>query len=554
VKRLLSALAVLLAAPLTGAAHPLPSPAIDREFQLDVAFSTDLWEAPLAVAMPVRARIRNLAPRAQRVELLFTATTPRGDICRTRQDVLVPAHSSATVEALVRLCPRDTSRPYWNVQVMADVGGDAVAPAVELLSRHVAPTGAWSKMSSPLALSEEVATQSWEPLRVALEGKSVGLLGSRFSIQEMPSDWRAWAGFSGVILTSDEWRRLEAQPRAALLAWVAAGGSLFLAGETTPEGTGRRGLGNIAGLAAAGAEVEVNAALATLLALPSPPLDDIPDHANGPLNELQGQRETPRLALAALMLAYAAAVGPLNLWLCRGSRRPYVFWTTPLIALVACLVLAAAIVFRDGVGGTGHRLAVLVSVPGESQEVLLQEQVSRTGLLAGRAFSVRDPALLVPLPLGRAGRGRFDVSGEEYSGDWFTSRASQAQLLQSVRPTRMRLTFALDGAEPFVVSSFPGPVREVFYTDEGGRAWTAQDVPPGRRVRLSPSQPKKLTEGWNQQLHLAGPRLRPLLQGISPASPGGFYAVTDAGPGAPLQAGAALRWNDEPLLLVGRVP
>jgi hypothetical protein len=553
VKRLLAALAVGLAAPLSGAAHPLPSPVIDPASQIEVAFSSDVWEAPMAVALPIRTEVRNRAPRAQRLELVFTATSIRGDSCRTRQEVLAAAQSTMTLEILVRLCPRDAARPYWNVHVWADVRGDVIAPRVQLLNRHVAPTGGWTKASSPLAVSESVATRSWEPLRVALETKGVGLLGGRFSASQLPGDWRAWAGFSGVIMTGDEWRGLEAQPRTALLGWVAAGGALFLAGENAFEGAGSRGLGRIVGLAGDGAALDVEAALPTLLALATPALDEVPDQSAGPLAERLGLRETPRLALALLMLAYAAAVGPVNLWLCRGSRRPWVFWTTPLIALAACVVLSVAIVFRDGLGGTGHRFAVIVSLPGESQELLLQEQVSRTGLLAGRAFSLRDAALLVPLPVGRtAGRRQFEVHGDRHSGDWFTSRASQGQLLQLVRPTRARLTFSPGPQGPTLVSSFPTRLRAVSYTDDEGRVWAAQDVPPGRTVRLAPSHSTTAHQAWGQQMRLPGPRLRGLLQRLGPANRNAFFAITDPGPAAPVPAGASLRWDDEPVLIVGR--
>ena len=563
-KRRLLAVALLCAAPLPGAAHPLPSPALDRTSELEIAFSSDLWEAPLAVALPVRVHVRNRAPRARRLELVFTATTSRADTCRTRQEVLVAARSTAMAEVVVGLCPRDASHPFWNVRLVADVRGDAVAPSIELFSRHVAPTtGGRSKMSAPLALSESVATRSWEPLRVAFEGQGVGLQGSRFSPHELPGDWRAWAGFSGVIMTGEEWRGIEAQPRNALLSWVAAGGTLFLSGEAAvPDGGGLpqastpswgpRGFGRIAGLEGRDAELDTAAGLPALQALEPPTLGDLPDHTTSPLSERVGRRDTPRLALAVIMLAYAAMVGPLNLWLCRGSRRPHVFWTTPLIALAACLVLAISILFRDGVGGSGYRYAALLSLPGESREVLLQEQVSRTGLLTGRAFSVRDPALLVPLPLGPpAGRRVLELFADRHSGDWFTSRSTQGQILQAVRPSRTRLTFSPGPGGPALLSSFPGRLRAVFYLDDAGQAWSAQDVPPGRSTALLRSSPAAVQQGWAQQLRGAGPRMRLMLQRVAP-SPGGFYAIADSGTGAPLLAGASLRWADEPLLLVGR--
>jgi amino acid transporter len=120
--------------------------------------------------------------------------------------------------------------------------------------------------------------------------------------------------------------------------------------------------------------------------------------------------------LIVFITAFAAIVGPLNLyWLAGGARRHRLFWTTPLISLAASLLLVVVILLQDGFGGVGKRVLLTYILPGEKKAVVLQEQVTRTGVLLGREFDVQEDVFLTPLLVPTRG-GRNEARNYHQSG------------------------------------------------------------------------------------------------------------------------------------------
>ena len=142
---------------------------------------------------------------------------------------------------------------------------------------------------------------------------------------------------------------------------------------------------------------------------------------------------------------FGILVGPVNLfWLAPAGKRQRMFWTTPLLSLGGSLLLVAIMVLQDGIGGNGARLTLAILQPEQKRLALMQEQVSRTGVLLKRSFPIVEPGWMQPLDLAKAessyssreGRHSFDETDTTRTGDWFASRSVQAQLLETVRPSR----------------------------------------------------------------------------------------------------------------------
>jgi hypothetical protein len=128
-----------------------------------------------------------------------------------------------------------------------------------------------------------------------------------------------------------------------------------------------------------------------------------------------------------------------------GRGRPSrIFWTTPVISLVATAFLLGLMFFRDGVGGSGARRTLVLLDPDRNSMAVLQEQFSRTGILLGRSFPIREPSWMLPQPtdtfamsttgMSRSAGSFIEVNDERRTGDWFSSRSDQAFTLQAVRP------------------------------------------------------------------------------------------------------------------------
>ena len=343
-----------------------------------------------------------------------------------------------------------------------------------------------------------------------------------------PEDWRGWSALREFVLTDDDWSAMPTSSRRAMQEWLALGGhAVFLAADTDPGRLDRLGLP----AAHADGRRRVGAGEVIPLvydAIPRPPAaeepppdqvpptawwlssatdlierpggwQDIPWSGDG-LGRRAGfaERGLPVAAILSFLALLAIIAGPVNVMLLAGRGRPSrIFWTTPLISLVATGLLLGLMFLRDGVGGTGARRTLCLLDPDRNTMAVLQEQFSRTGILLGSSFPIREPSLMQPQqaagglnaqPGMASMQGSFvEVEDQRRSGDWFTSRSDQAFTLQTVRPGRGRIEWTGSGDAPEVLSSLDVPLARIFLLDDQGRWWKTGPLPPGERRRLEPA-------------------------------------------------------------------
>jgi hypothetical protein len=278
-----------------------------------------------------------------------------------------------------------------------------------------------------------------------------------------------------------------------------------------------------------------------------------------PLGEALQAKPSSTTWLAVFLVAFAAVVGPVNLFVfAPAAKRHRLFYTTPLIALAAALILGATILLQDGRGGDGVRRAFVVLLPGENQAAVFQEQVSVTGFLAQRTFAAADDQQLTALPLeALTPANSFSASNNtdltrtdgRAGGDWFRNRSRQAQLVQRLAPTRGRIErvgTAPDGA-PIVQSSLGTALREFACVDELGKNWSAAEIPPGKRVtlaRATSASATKLTSGGTK-------RFDDVLDAAALKSAGHWHARGGASDLAPIATLDSIRWQESEVLFAG---
>ncbi len=69
--------------------------------------------------------------------------------------------------------------------------------------------------------------------------------------------------------------------------------------------------------------------------------------------------------ILSFVLVFGALIGPVNLFVfARGKKRFRLFWTTPLISIIASVALIVGILLTDGIGGSGKQLIAVFSLPG----------------------------------------------------------------------------------------------------------------------------------------------------------------------------------------------
>ena len=386
-----------------------------------------------------------------------------------------------------------------------------------------------------------------------------------------PEDWRGWSALREVVISDDEWERLPAVTRQAMFQWLALGGVLRVVAEDLDPARLDR-----IGLPEPGADDVRRVGAGEVIPIP---LDDVSlrhvvsqgwfvDGGDGwrdprPLHPWLpdalaaaggfSARTFPLNAILAFLVLFALAAGPANVILAaRGGRPARVFWTTPLLSLAAAAVLTAIMLLGDGVGGAGVRRTLCLIDPARSSAGVLQEQFSRTGVLFGGSFPVRERSRMRPEPTIAGGLSstkgvvegrRFTDAPGQRRGDWFRSRSDQAFSLAAIRPHRGRLDWS-GGESPAIESSIDAAIDRVIVRDERGRLWRGGQTEAGRTTALEPATEDELNSmlatlapDQTGAVAMAVARLRdaPGLAWAEAASPARLAIATHG----------AIRWRDD---------
>lgn len=556
--------AFVLSAPPARAENVLPGLRFLPGSGIAMRITNFYEEIPPFGFLPLRVEVKNPSP----VERTWKFQTVHSQSSiRTTQFVTsltVAAGSERTFDLLVPLSPQSTSSSRYS-NLMIAVTGYAVADGTT--SEH--SSGGGRPPTPFLGMGEALAVKNWGPLQDRMEKKhSKSLDGSAIDPALIPADWRGLAGISALIFTDAEWRRIPATQRNAVQDWIVQGGQLVLchADPTAPADlppAGPWGSGTISHWPLGDDLVD---RCAKFLQVPvfSPSTEALQSYSwEWQPAKAVGRPEPPQLLIMTFVLAFAVIIGPLNFMVFAPlGRRHRLFWTTPLLSLGASIVMGAFIVLSEGFGGSGRRFEAELSLPGLRKSVLWQEQVSRTGVLTSRSFTLSEPSLMLPIGLKlnreaphspNSDRGiSYALNGETWSGDWFRSRTTQAQVLTSVLPARgkLEISTAADGT-PSVQSSFARELRDIWYFDASGQAWKGAGAKPGEKLPLVRADDKGFIAWWRRAIEPAGPLVRGRAEGYAKEDRAGKFFASTAIPQA-IGSLDAIRWTDAEGVIFGQ--
>lgn len=398
-----------------------------------------------------------------------------------------------------------------------------------------------------------------------------------------PEDWRGWSSLREFILTDDDWTAMPGPARRAMLEWIALGGHVIVLaadadaarldrlGLPAPQADGRRrvGAGEIMPLAdsaipGTSADDPLADVFAWVFERPANG-PDLPWSGDG-LGRSAGfaERGLPVSAILVFLALLATIAGPVNIMLFAGRGRPSrIFWTTPVISLVATAMLLGLMFLRDGVGGAGVRRTLVVLDPDRNTMAVLQQQFSRTGILLGRSFPIREPSWMLPQPtdgsvgmptigMSRSAGSFVEVGDERRTGDWFSSRSDQAFTLQAVRSGRGRIEVLGPPDAPEVLSSLDVPLARLFFVDDEGRWWKTGPLEAGERRRLEPAVEGEFAVMRNEFVNNASP---PLSRACGRLATARGYAWAEAAVPRNVAIATldAIRWTDDVAWFVGPV-
>lgn len=447
----------------------------------------------------------------------------------------------------------------------------------------------WQSLSSSRIPSTATVTDAPRRVLTLAAGKrllevrpgfSSDLTQSEVDPATAPEDWRGWSTLREFVLTDNDWTAMPAPARRAMLEWMALGGhAILLTADTDEERLDRLGLParQADGHRRVGAGEIIPLADSALRPSPDDPLaDEFAGVIERPAGWLDfpwsgaglsrsagfGERDLPVAAILVFLGLLATIAGPLNIMIFAGRGRPSrIFWTTPVISLVATAFLLGLMFFRDGVGGAGVRRTLVLLDPDRNTMAVLQEQFSRTGILLGRSFPIREPSWMFPQPtdsfavstigMSRSAGSFVEVNDERRTGDWFSSRSDQAFTLQAVRPGRGRIELLGPPDAPEVLSSLDVPLARLFLLDDGGKWWKTGSLDAGERRRLEPIGEGELPD-WSAFVSGASP---PFTRAFARLASARGYAWAEAA--APRKVAIAtldaIRWTKDDAWLVGPV-
>lgn len=445
-----------------------------------------------------------------------------------------------------------------------------------------------------LALSESLAEFSITQLNKEVEAKlSSGhgryyggtmSFGCRFEPADLPDSWLGYSGFDFVLLSGADWQKLKPAVKRALYEWVRLGGNLHV---YLSPGTYSESLG-LPDIASAGAHSVSLGKIVTLSwdgrTLPAfqtvsrywseeQRLHSLALHhsktGDWPLLGLLGTRSFASWQVIVFLVIFGLLVGPVNLFvLAPAGRRHKLFVTTPLLSIGASLVMVVLILLQDGTGGVGRRFVVVDLEPDEAAAYVTQEQVSRTGVLLGAGFEMRQPVLVEPLVMPDTPWAKLKNTpggqptnliqdGQERRGNFFQSRAEQGQVLRAAVSTRARLelkTGAAPDAAPTLISALGFTVEELFYTDAAGAHWRLEKpLSTGQSATLVKADAVAKNPWLDAALDPAVSSLRKVLNDATTNRRSFFIAKARKAPDFTLGTLSSIRWEDDRIVIFGPV-
>lgn len=565
----------------------VPRPTHDKDkssVQIDALFSM----APPTGYLPVRVTVVN--QRTSDVELSINASSTSGDYeddsrVNSEFEILSASEGSSTHDLLV---------PLTTVLASARHGGGSLVN-ISMRGDFGRNTGGVSSNyadgAAAVMMSEKLHTPNASILDAELS-RSVSGYGSpsfagRFDPSMMPEDWRAYSGYDAFLMTDEDWNQVSPGARNAILQWCRLGGMLAIyrlsestsmkslgieaassGGDNTSFGFGRIDLFPIPTTLALDGKETVNRYRKSSPVLPLNQSIRNDYSASWPLHGSFGQQKFSYGIFVVVLVAFGVLVGPVNLFVfAKSGMRHKLFVTTPIISLGTCALLIILILLKDGIGGRGERIALIEVRPdaGENNAYVLQEQVSRTGVLLGASFELNESAAISPVPIypsawarlpsGSGGGGmRYTMNQRDgklaATGDWFQSRSEQGQLVRAVVPTRGRIEIKSEGGPPVLLSTFEFPVETIYYADPSGGFWLASDLKPGTNTACTPINVGEYNTAINDQASKLGSRHQYFLRDAA-SRKDHYVAIATEAPA--IETFDSINWKNSTTILTGPV-
>lgn len=333
-------------------------------------------------------------------------------------------------------------------------------------------------------------------------------------------NWLSYSRYDGIVLTSDDLRKMPVEVRSAVESYVECGGSLLVLGRDPPlPGSWKftrvppRELQSAApgfGECLLSADPEVQRwpiAYQTLL------------HQTWSRTEAPWQREkapaeanrafpvvddvsVPVRGLLVVIFLFVILIGPVNLIvLTRMKRKLWLFWTVPVVSFFTCVLVLGYMAVTEGWQGRSRVEGFTILDENSRRATTIgwcgfyAPLVPRGGLHFSTESEVSYQNGGDPYSYGYRSRGSSSSAlTMEWSGDqhlasgWLAPRVPSHFAIRKSELRRERVTFE-KGANgmPEAVNGLGADISELWYADEQGTLYAATAIPAGGRMPLQPA-------------------------------------------------------------------
>jgi hypothetical protein len=569
-----SAFLLLLAATAISAQEMMIRETFDAKTDTHVEI-TALFSKPAPGGyFPVRVKIANNLNSERSIRLNFECRggyySP-GITSSSNYGFTAPAGKTVTRDIYVPTAPGGDG---GNSSIVVNLTG-SLGTASHAISSGFSPAQPVVLLSEALFTPNASTLDSQASSRFSSSGyRSSSEFAARFDPKQTPDDWRAYAGYDSILMTDGDWGNVPPGARNAILAWVRLGGQLAI---HTATGAALSTLGlpaepSFGEIVITPINTTNSLDASKTLDLVSkrrtdPRQESIQSDFDGgwPLQNTFGTRGFHYGLFIFVLIAFGIMVGPVNLFVfAKSGRRHKLFITTPIISLVASLLLIGMIILQDGLGGNGSRVVLMEVRPdgGQNAAYLHQEQFCRTGVLTGTRFTVDTPCVINPVPIAGSRWARFtnnyDTAGTfnlqpdggslAASGDWFQSRSEHGHFINAVIPTRGRIEAT--GDPTILVSTFEFPIETFYYLDPAGQWHRAEKIQPGKRFTLTAVDASMVDPTLKKTSLNFTKRLRSQLNHLA-KRPGHYIAITTEAPAIDTLPG--INWDKTETIITGPV-
>lgn len=497
---------------------------------------------------------------------------------RSNYQIKVEPGSESIEELLVPAPPTKGHRysTYRSVRV------NVSAPGLNSISRSL--NGSIDPNWPSVVMSKNLASRNLTRLANKRKEERRGQDYFASTFRELPASWKGMTCVDILMLDDTTWRGLPKQQKRSVLTWVRFGGRLDVfsddkqttlesLGFETPDSPGRKkgiySLGTIEILHWNGKDLTDN-----LLNRYSGTrqFDDSfnKDYGKtwGMINEFGTRNFNPFLVFI-LLIIFAVLVGPVNLFhFAKAGQRHRLFITTPIISLIASLVIILIILVQDGMGGSGRRVAFvdIQSHTDQRQLQVLQQQISRTGVMIKSGFENKEVPGVTPVTLppsrwnpvnnGQSRNTNYQFYGPDFGGDLFRSRSEQGYHIRTVRPTRSRIERrnpSTSNNPPQLFSSLEFAIKDFHYVDSMGVVWKAEPgttIEPGAEIQLQKSSLNELQDWLKDVTYTLSSADRKAIRDLK-SGRGRYFGIAANPEPLLVQTHSAIRWQNDVAIVSG---